>query len=149
MDRSPPVRLLRCRPIGRSGGPMLARVENRDANDISHYPGCTLPALKYLYEQRKITASGHKTTDTGIAISKDDYSLETYILSTNDYQIELLTNIDQGPEAGAIAVVSFPKPRGGSGFPARHSRLCREFLPTHCTKLIPFMTNLGSKICIG
>jgi kynurenine formamidase len=40
-------------------------------------------------------------------------------LSTNYYQIELLTNLDQVPEAGAIAVVSFPKVKGGSGFPAR------------------------------
>ena len=79
-----------------------------------------MPALKYLYEERKITASGHETTDTdpGVATSKDDYSLETYILSTNHYQIELLTNLDQ-VEAGAIAIVSFPKPKGGSGFPAR------------------------------
>jgi len=77
--------------------------------------------LKYLYEERKITASGHETTytDPGIATSKDDYSLETYILSTNHYQIELLTNLDQIPEAGAIAIVSFPKPKNGSGFPAR------------------------------
>jgi kynurenine formamidase len=77
--------------------------------------------LKYLYEERKITASGPETTDTdpGIATSKDDYSLETYVLSTNHYQIELLTNVDQVPEAGAIALVRFPKPRGDSGFPAR------------------------------
>jgi len=46
-------------------------------------------------------------------------SLETYILSRNHYQIELLTNLDQVPEAGALVVVSFPKPKGGSGFPAR------------------------------
>src|SRR5436189_4531799 len=38
---------------------------------------------------------------------------------TNHYQIELLTNLDQIPEAGAIAIVSFPKPKNGSGFPAR------------------------------
>jgi kynurenine formamidase len=101
--------------------PDAARMENKDANGIAHYPGWGLPSLKYLYEQRKITASGHETTDTdpGVATSKDDYSLETYILSTNHYQIELLTNLDQVPEAGAIAVVSFPKPKGGSGFPAR------------------------------
>jgi kynurenine formamidase len=80
-----------------------------------------LPALKYLYEERRITASGHETTDTdpGSATTKDDYSLETYILSTNHYQIELLTDLDQVPEAGAIVVVSFPKPKSGSGFPAR------------------------------
>ena len=43
--------------------------------------------MKYLYEQQKITASGHETTETdpGIATSKNDYSLETYILSTNHY----------------------------------------------------------------
>ena len=97
------------------------KMENKDANGVAHYPGWSLPALKYLYEERKITASGHETTDTdpGIATSKDDYSLKTYILSTNHYQIELLTNLDQMPEAGAIAIVSFPKPKNGSGFPAR------------------------------
>jgi kynurenine formamidase len=101
--------------------PDAAKMENKDNNGIAHYPGWSLAALKYLYEVRKIIASGHETTDTdpGIAASKDDYSLETYILGTNHYQIELLTNLDQVPEAGAIAIVSFPKPKGGSGFPAR------------------------------
>ena len=101
--------------------PDAARMENKDTNGVAHYPGWSLPVLKYLYEQRKITASGHETTDTdpGVAASKDDYSLETYILSTNHYQIELLTNLDQVPEAGAIAIVTFPKPKDGSGFPAR------------------------------
>src|SRR6266566_9068165 len=72
-------------------------------------------------QRRKWHCSGHETTDTdpGIAASKDDYSLETYILSTNHYQIELLTNLDQVPKAGAIVVATFPKPRNGSGFPAR------------------------------
>jgi Predicted metal-dependent hydrolase len=101
--------------------PNVAKMENRDANGVAHYPGWSLPALKYLYEERKITASGHETTDTdpGIATTKEDYSLEMYILSTNHYQIELLTNLDQVPESGAIVVVSFPKPKAGSGFPAR------------------------------
>jgi kynurenine formamidase len=101
--------------------PDAAKMENKDAKGVAHYPGWSMPALKFLYQERKITASGHETTDTdpGIATSKDDYSLETYILSTNHYQIELLTNLDQVPEVGAIVVVSFPKPKGGSGFPAR------------------------------
>ena len=101
--------------------PDAAKMENKDASGVAHYPGWSLPVLKYLYEDRKITASGHETTDTdpGLATNKEDYSLETYILSTNHYQIELLTNLDQVPEAGALVVVSFPKPKGGSGFPAR------------------------------
>jgi kynurenine formamidase len=101
-------------------------MENRDAAGVSHYPGWSLPALKYLYEERKITASGHETTDTdpGIATSKDDYSLETYVLKTNHYQIEMLAGLDQVPETGALVVVSFPKPKGGSGFPARVFAIC-------------------------
>ena len=101
--------------------PDAARMENKDDKGVAHYPGWSLPVLKFLYEQRKITASGHETTDTdpGLATTKEDYSLETYVLSTNHYQIELLTNLDQVPESGSIVVVSFPKPKGGSGFPAR------------------------------
>jgi kynurenine formamidase len=101
--------------------PDPAAIQNKDAKGVAHYPGWSLPALQYLYEVRKITASGHETTDTdsGIASSKDDASLETYILKSDHYQIELLANLDQVPEAGGIVVVTFPKPKGGSGFPAR------------------------------
>lgn len=106
--------------------PAAAALENKDAKGISHYPGWTMEALKHLYEERKITASGHETTDTdpGIAASKDDYALENYILSTNHYQIERLANLDQVPESGALVVVSFAKPKGGSGFPARVFAIC-------------------------
>ena len=97
------------------------KMANKDGHGVAHYPGWSLPALKYLYQDCKITASGHETTDTdpGLATTKDDYSLESYILGTNHYQIELLTNLDQVPESGAIVIATFPKPRGGSGFPAR------------------------------
>jgi kynurenine formamidase len=101
--------------------PDAAAMQNKDAKGIAHYPGWSLPALRYLYEERKITASGHETTDTdpGSATSKDDYGLENYILSHDHYQIELLTNLDQLPESGAIIFATFPKAKGGSGFPAR------------------------------
>jgi kynurenine formamidase len=101
--------------------PDAARMENKDDRGVAHYPGWSMPALKFLYEERKIVASGHETTDTdpGIATTKEDYSLETYILSHDHYQIELLTNLDQLPESGAMIIATFPKPKGGSGFPAR------------------------------
>ena len=41
------------------------------------------------------------------------------MLGTNHYQIEMLANLDQVPEAGALVMVSFPKPEHGAGFPAR------------------------------
>jgi len=101
--------------------PSPEAMHNRDAQGIAHYPGWSLEVLRYLYEVRRITASGHETTDTdpGVATSRGDYSLETYILKSNHYQIELLANLGAVPEAGALVVVSFPKPKDGSGFPAR------------------------------
>jgi len=98
-----------------------AAMQNRDAKGVAHYPGWSMPVLKLLYEKRHIAASGHETTDTdpGLATTHDDYSLERYLLGTNHYQIELLANLDQVPEYGALIMVSFPKPEHGSGFPAR------------------------------
>ncbi len=101
--------------------PSDAAMQNLDPRGVAHYPGWSKQVLQYLYERRKITASGHETTDTdpGFAVTKDDYSLERYILGTHHFQIELLANLDQVPEAGALVLVSFPKPQNGSGFPAR------------------------------
>ncbi|WP_440950638.1 cyclase family protein [Methanosphaerula subterraneus] len=101
--------------------PDAARMENWRADGIDHYPGWSREVLAYLYEERGIAASGHETSDTdpGTSTSRDDYALETYVLSTDHYQVEFLTNLDQVPETGALVVVGVPKPEGGSGFPAR------------------------------
>ncbi len=101
--------------------PNAKAMRNQDEKGVAHYPGWSKEVLTYLYEERKITASGHETTDTdpGVATSKGDYSLETYILSQDRFQIELLANLDKVPEYGALVVVAFPKPKEGSGFPAR------------------------------
>ena len=101
--------------------PDAKAMRNDDGKGVAHYPGWSMPVLKYLYEERNITASGHETTDTdpGISTSKGDYSCEAYILAQDHYQIELLTNLDKLPEAGALVIAAFPKPFFGSGFPAR------------------------------
>jgi kynurenine formamidase len=98
-----------------------ASMQNKDGKGVAHYPGWSMAVLKLLYEDRQIAASGHETTDTdpGAATSKDDYSLESYVLGTNHYQIEMLANLDQVPEVGGLVMVTFPKPQNGSGFPAR------------------------------
>ena len=101
--------------------PSQERMQNVDASGTAHYPGWSMATLKYLYETRHITASGHETTDTdpGLATTKDDYALESYILGLGRYQIELLANLDKLPEAGALVAVSWPDIRDGTGFPAR------------------------------
>ena len=101
--------------------PDAKAVDNEDSAGVKHFPGWSMAVLKYLYEERKITASGHEMTDNnpGVDCSRGDYSMEYYVLSTNHYQIELLTNLDQVPEFGALVVATFPKPKNGTGFPAR------------------------------
>ncbi len=96
-------------------------MQNQDVKGRMHFPGWSLEALKFLVQDRSIMAIGHETTDTdlGSNVSEDRYPAETYILGQNRFQIELLANVDQLPEYGAIAVITFPKPKKGSGFPAR------------------------------
>ena len=119
--RIPPHAFVAMRTDWSKRWPDQDAMQNRDAAGVAHYPGWSKPVLKLLYEDRGITASGHETTDTdpGLATTKDDYSLESYILGLNHYQIELLTNLDQVPEAGGLVWVTFPKVDHGSGFPAR------------------------------
>ena len=101
--------------------PNQAAMQNQDAKGMGHYPAWSLPVLQFLINERHVAAIGHETTDTdgGIDASHDNYSLESYVLGTNHYQIEMLAHLDQVPEAGALVMVSFPKPAHGTGFPAR------------------------------
>jgi kynurenine formamidase len=94
---------------------------NRDSDGVSHTPGWSRDVLTFLVTERNITAIGHEQTDTdpGKATSHQDFSLETYILAQDCWQVELLANLDSLPESGAVLVAAWPKPQGGSGFPAR------------------------------
>lgn len=95
--------------------------QNKDETGQAHYPGWSVEALRYLYEERKIVANGHETLDTDAALAQKEtgFAAETYVLGTDHYQIALMTNLDKVPEAGAIVFAVVPKPRAGSGFPAR------------------------------
>jgi kynurenine formamidase len=101
--------------------PSQEAMMNRDAQGAAHFPGWSLEVLQYLFEQRLATACGHETTDTdgGLAISRGDVSLETYVLGLDRWQIELLADLSDVPETGALIIASWPKPKEGSGFPAR------------------------------
>lgn len=96
-------------------------IANHDDDGVAHYPGWSREVVVDLVERAGVTAVGHETTDTdpGGSTSAGDYGLELYLLQQDRWQIELMTNLHLVPEAGAIVVASWPKPRGGSGFPAR------------------------------
>jgi len=101
--------------------PDAEAMANRDAEGVSHTPGWSQDVLSFLIEERAVAAIGHEQTDTdpGLATSRLDFSLETYVLAQNRWQIELLANLDGLPEAGAAVIATWPKPLHGSGFPAR------------------------------
>ena len=101
--------------------PDQQRFRNLDSNGISHTPGWSMPVLESLLDTYNVTAIGHEQLDTdpGLATSKGESDLERYLLSRDRWQIELMKNLDKVPEAGALILASWPKPAGGSGFPAR------------------------------
>ncbi|RJP68498.1 MAG: cyclase family protein [Candidatus Abyssobacteria bacterium SURF_17] len=101
--------------------PDAAAMANKDEHGIAHYPGWSVESLRFLLQERRVVAIGHEPTDTdpGMSTSRNDYQAESYVLGTNHYQIELLTNLDGVPEKGALIICTFPKPLKGSGFPAR------------------------------
>jgi kynurenine formamidase len=82
----------------------------------SPFPAWDFATIKFLYEQRHVTATGHEAMDTD---TTDKMDSETYILQHGHYQIEVMANLDKVPETGALIVVSWPKVRDGLGFPAR------------------------------
>jgi kynurenine formamidase len=80
------------------------------------FPAWSLAAIKFLFDERKVTAIGHESLDTDTTDSMDS---ETWILKQNHFQIEAMANLDQVPATGAVIVVTWPKVEGGFGFPAR------------------------------
>ncbi len=80
------------------------------------FPAWAFETIKFLYEERGVTATGHEAMDTD---TTDKMDSETYILQHGHYQIEVMANLDQVPPKGALIVVSWPKVRKGLGFPAR------------------------------
>jgi len=80
------------------------------------FPGWSLAAVKFLVEQRGITAIGHESLDSDMSEKMDT---EAYILKSGHYQIEVMDNLDKVPAEGALIVVTWPKVENGLGFPAR------------------------------
>jgi kynurenine formamidase len=89
---------------------------NRERFKREPFPAWSLDTIKYLYEQRGVTATGHESMDTDITDKMDS---ETYILQNGHYQIEVMANLDKVPPTGALIVVTWPKVEKGLGFPAR------------------------------
>jgi len=80
------------------------------------FPAWSLAAIKFLFDERKVTAIGHEALDTDTSESMES---ETWLLKQNHFQIEVMENLDKVPATGAVIVVTWPKVENGFGFPAR------------------------------
>jgi kynurenine formamidase len=80
------------------------------------FPAWTLDAVKFLCEERGVTAIGHEGLDTD---TTERMESETWLLKNGNYQIEVMSNLDKVPATGSIIVVTWPKVENGFGFPAR------------------------------
>lgn len=80
------------------------------------FPAWSLSAIRFLYEKRGIVANGHESMDTDTTKNLDS---ERWLLTHGHWQIEIMAHLDRVPATGALIVVSWPKPAGGLGFPAR------------------------------
>ncbi len=87
-----------------------------------NFPGWSLPALQYIYEERSAAANGHEALDTDAsaeAARAGDLACERYVLSRGKVQIEVLCNLDQVAPAGAVLFAAWPRIEGACGLPAR------------------------------
>ena len=87
-----------------------------------NFPGWSMEALKYIYEERNAAANGHETLDTDAsaeAAKAEDLACERYVLSKGKLQIEVLRNLDKVAPAGAVLFAAWPRIEGATGLPAR------------------------------
>ena len=87
----------------------------------SVFPGVSLPALKFLHEQRHILFHGHEPLDTDMTATLEG---EHWLLHHGYTQAEGVANLDKVPETGALVTIGFPKFKGGLGGYARYIAIC-------------------------
>lgn len=85
------------------------------------FPGVSLDALKFLHLERKILFHGHEPLDTDTTPTLEG---EYWLMHNHFAQAEGVANLDQVPEAGALIVIGFAKPKGGTGGYARYIAVC-------------------------
>lgn len=102
--------------------PDMDALSGTDDKGGENFPGWSMEALKYIYEERSAAANGHEALDTDASVeaaAAGDLACERYVLNKGKLQVEVLTNLDQVAAAGAVIFVSYPRIEGATGLPAR------------------------------
>ena len=90
------------------------------------FPGVGLDALKFLHLERKILFHGHEPLDTDTTPNLEG---EYWLLHNHFAQAEGVANLDLVPKAGALIIIGFAKPKGGTGGYARYIAVAPEDWP--------------------
>ncbi len=101
--------------------PNQDKAQNWIAEGQACYPGWSMEALEFLFEERNVGAVGHEgfDTDPPTLESQAPFKGEGYVLSKDKFQIEVMANLDAVPPVGSVIFCTFPKVKGATGFPAR------------------------------
>lgn len=102
--------------------PDMDKLSGTAEDGSEHFPGWSMDALKYIYEERNAAANGHEALDTDAseeAAKAEDLACERYVLSKGKLQIEVMKNLDQVAPAGAILIAAWPRIEGATGLPVR------------------------------
>ena len=102
--------------------PDMAALSGLGDDGSENFPGWSLEALRYIYEERGASANGHETLDTDAsaeAAKAGDLACERYVLEKGKLQIEVLCNLDLLPPAGAVLIAAWPNIRDATGLPVR------------------------------
>lgn len=102
--------------------PDMDKMSGIAADGSENFPGWSLSALRYIYEERHAAANGHETLDTDAsaeAAKAGDLACERYVLAKGKVQIEVLCHLDEVAPAGAVLFAAWPRIEGATGLPAR------------------------------
>ena len=102
--------------------PNMNLLSGIDSEGNENFPGWSLEALKYIYEDRNAAANGHEALDTDAskeAAKAGDLACERYVLEKGKLQIEVMCNLDRVAPAGAVLIAAWPRFEGATGLPVR------------------------------
>ena len=97
---------------------------NADRKGVTHFPGYSLDAARFLVEARSVMGLGIDTLSIDYGPSSD-FAVHQYTMAHSLYHLENVGNLASVPATGAMLIVAPMKLEGGSGGPVRILALLR------------------------
>lgn len=91
---------------------------NQQGDGLTHYPGFSLEAAKFLVQSRRIVGLGIDTMSVDIGATTT-YPVHLFTSQHEIFHLENVANLAQVPACGATIIVAPLKLENGSGGPAR------------------------------